>query len=88
MPSIGNEEVFSCVKIGRWTVKVPIKDSKLKLDGIVTWVIGGADWHGRKRNIEGLGLKWVDLSSDNRIVMEVYIEEKFKEERLYSMLSP
>lgn len=67
---------------------LPGQDRKLKIIGTVVWVVGGEDWQSKKRTIEGMGLKWHHLSDDNRLELEVYIEECLKVERLYSLLSP
>lgn len=69
-------------------VTLPIKEAKLKLSGSIIWVVGGDKWGSKRRHIEGMGVKWKNLPDEDRLILEIYIEECLKTERLYYMLSP
>ena len=69
-------------------VKFPVINTELFLKGRVVWSLGGKDWQGKQPSLEGMGVHWVDLTSDDKLILESYIGEKLKEERLYDMLLP
>ena len=69
-------------------VKFPVINTELSLKSRVVWSLGGKDWHGKQPSLEGMGVHWVDLTSDDKLILESFIGEKLKEERLYEMLLP
>ncbi len=69
-------------------VKFPDINIELSLKGRVVWSLGGKDWQGKQPSLEGMGVHWVDLTSNDKLILESYIGEKLKEERLYDMLLP
>jgi len=69
-------------------LKLPFDFQEIELDSEVVWIIGGDEWHGRKRSVQGMGVQWVDIPREDGLVLESFIEEKMREERLFDMLSP
>lgn len=66
----------------------PLKGREAELSGKVIWVVGGEKWPGREPRLQGMGVKWHSMEPEDRLHLEVYIEECLKTERLYFMLSP
>jgi len=66
----------------------PKMKSNLSLKAKVVWGLGGSNWEGKQPSLEGMGIHLEEMTSDDKLILESYIGEKLKEERLYDMLLP
>jgi len=70
------------------SLEFPKMKSNLSLKAKVVWGLGGSSWKGKQPSLEGMGIHWSEMTADDKLILESYIGEKLKEERLYDMLLP
>ncbi len=72
------------------SVSIALSDPKRVIlqSGEVVWVIGRESWSRKKQAIQGMGVQWTGLTNPDRLLLESYIEDVLKTERLFTMFSP